>query len=169
MTNWARIQKALNENMSYSLESNDNDIYIFSVRGASGNTYTTEISEFPKCSCPDYVQRRTRCKHQVLCLIKEFGCSVTDTALEASHIELQKYHCTCESECCICMANISGNDIKWECNQCEKIIHFSCMQEWVTLGKKRDIHPSCPMCRFNIEKRFNFSEVKRLPSFHDFP
>jgi hypothetical protein len=56
----------------FFIESHDNDEYAksFDVMGSTGNVYTVNISNNTSCSCPDYKQRKSRCKHVYFILIK---------------------------------------------------------------------------------------------------
>lgn len=42
----------------------------FEIIGSTGNIYTVKINRFPSCSCPDYRQRQSTCKHIYFTLSK---------------------------------------------------------------------------------------------------
>lgn len=42
----------------------------FTVLGTTGTVYTVTIDECPKCTCPDFRQRKKRCKHIYFILIR---------------------------------------------------------------------------------------------------
>lgn len=46
---------------------------LFDVMGASGRSYVVKICNRPECSCPDFTNRRKRCKHIYFVLIKIMG------------------------------------------------------------------------------------------------
>jgi len=48
----------------------DENIASFEIIGSTGNIYTVKINRFPSCSCPDYRQRQTTCKHIYFTLSK---------------------------------------------------------------------------------------------------
>mgnify|MGYP000990748254 CR=1 FL=1 len=52
------------------LEASDDLKREYIVMGSTGNVYRVEISETPTCTCPDYVQRKCRCKHIYFILLR---------------------------------------------------------------------------------------------------
>lgn len=52
----------------YLIERKNDLTYI--IMGSTGNVYEVEIQKVPTCSCPDYKQRKRRCKHIYFVLLR---------------------------------------------------------------------------------------------------
>lgn len=55
-----------------SLPTTTADSKQYVVMGSTGNVYTVTIEPSPKCTCPDYKQRKNRCKHIYFILFRLF-------------------------------------------------------------------------------------------------
>jgi hypothetical protein len=64
----------------FFIESNDIDVHTksYGVMGSTGNVYTVTISNDITCTCPDYRQRKSRCKHAYFILIRIMGVNEND-------------------------------------------------------------------------------------------
>lgn len=149
MSNWMRIERALHEKMTYELIEDIDGEKIYTVRGSRGIDYTVNIGEDPRCTCPDYVLRGGRCKHQILVLIKDLNYAITDPILNSSSTfdDNLKYESNALKECAICLDDIILNAKIWKCGICSNIIHTECVKKWSAICERHNMRKSCPLCR----------------------
>ncbi len=50
-----------------------------------------------------------------------------------------------ETHCCICIDCIKPNQPVFQCEKCNDIIHYQCMNEWIKMNN------TCPKCRTEID------------------
>ena len=152
--NWRRIERALSQRMSYvKIYETDKNRY-YTVKGNSGHIYHVNIGEQTSCSCPDFVNNRNRCKHQILCFIHDFNIGINNSILHDDRLsiilsELEEFNFQCieGDECPICFDIISKNDLLWNCKQCRKVFHKLCIERWLSLSMISCTRSTCPMCR----------------------
>jgi hypothetical protein len=77
----ARLQRALRQELPFELLSASEEQQQFLVTGSAGTQYTVTIAASPSCSCPDSVHRRSRCKHQLMIMVRALGCDSSDAVL----------------------------------------------------------------------------------------
>ena len=94
--------------------------------GSRGIKYNVCISKEPKCTCPDFKERRGRCKHQILCLIKECGCTADDINLsDSKYIDIKnilsdddELQPKLDCECPICFETLHDVKTNIQCVHC---------------------------------------------------
>ena len=74
-----RIERCFTDNI-YLIESLPQEEHLpfernYLIMGNSGNMYQVTISNEPKCTCPDYVNRSNRCKHIYFVLMRIMNIS----------------------------------------------------------------------------------------------
>lgn len=150
----------------YLVNRNVNDTNAtFDVMGTTGNIYSVKLSGSPTCTCPDFTQRKKRCKHIFFMLAKIF--IVNDphqkkfTTKEIENL-ISKYQenilkltikynlkslCTeitaknTEDDCVICMdAVLNGEQYVYCKKYCGRCIHLDCYK--MVTSKSQ----SCPYC-----------------------
>lgn len=146
----------------------------FSVMGHSGNIYEIILSGSPTCSCPDFLQRKKRCKHIFFMLTKIFSIndpnkeSFTQNEIEQYinnyKLNIKNFNLKYDSKsnsidvgikdlddnCCICLDIILNGDSYVYCKEyCGKCIHYDCYNMVVKKTSK------CPYCT----KNFKCSEI----------
>ena len=159
--NVSRIIRALYENMSVTLVGSSYYERYFDVIGSRGIKYHVRISKEPTCTCPDFIERKGRCKHQILCLIRECGCTTTDVNLHDSrYIDIEnilndsdQLQPKLDCECPICFETLFDVETNIQCEHCKKIYHKRCMHEWLKTKN------TCPTCR----SAFHLYPFRRLP------
>lgn len=137
----------------------------FDVMGTTGNIYSVKLSGSPTCTCPDFSQRKKRCKHIFFMLAKIFAIDnpnqlkFTTTEIEGyiskykENIEKMtvKYNlkslCSeitaknIEDNCVICMdAVLNGEQYVYCKKSCGRCIHLDCHRMIIAKTQK------CPYC-----------------------
>ena len=148
MLNESRILRALYEDMDVSLTKTSPFKRFYDVTGSRGVVYQVCISDEPSCTCPDFQNRRSRCKHQIKCLTLHLGCSIGDEALyDSKYIDIQTILPTDQDldvgECSICFSTIWFAHA-WTCTQCSNSFHRRCIYNWKRM--------TCPLCRTHISR-----------------
>ena len=157
--NESRIIRALYEDMSVKLIHSSYYERYYEVIGSRGIKYNVRISEWPTCTCPDFRERKGRCKHQILCLIKECGCATDDINLnDSKYIEIKnilndddELQPKLDYECPICFETLHDVKTNIQCIHCKNTYHKRCLNEWLRNQN------SCPTCRSP------FYPIRRLP------
>ena len=150
----------------YLVNRNVNDTNAtFDVMGTTGNIYSVKLSGFPTCSCPDFTQRKRRCKHIFFMLARIFTIeNPHQEKFTASEIEqyIAKYQiniakltvkydlkslCTeigaknTEDNCVICMdAVLNGEQYVYCKKSCGRCVHLDCHDMVIKKTQK------CPYC-----------------------
>jgi len=175
-----RLIKALNEKMFLLSNIQNEDEWIFNVRGQSTNIYEQHLSSKKfSCSCPDHQTKHTFCKHLLFLVVrvgKQFDLGALliqrpktlwkkngfDTCSKSWSKCLSHLVKTCETIessdddiCAICYDDI-GIDNLVECsNSCHNKYHKLCIDKWLEKSK------TCPLCR--VESNFiDFVEEKNI-------
>ena len=69
-----RIERCFTDNLylveSIPQNSNEEKKRIYLIMGSTGNVYSVVITNKPTCTCPDFKQRKKRCKHIYFVLIR---------------------------------------------------------------------------------------------------
>ena len=69
-----RIERCFTDNLylveSIPQNSNEEKKRIYLIMGSTGNVYSVVITNKPTCTCPDFRQRKKRCKHIYFVLIR---------------------------------------------------------------------------------------------------
>lgn len=55
--------------------------------------------------------------------------------------DIEKYYE--DFECCICLRSNEAQQHYWLCQDCNQIIHFNCIDQWVNKKKNNN----CPLCK----------------------
>lgn len=141
----------------------------FEILGTTGNVYTVKLSGSPTCTCPDFSQRKKRCKHIFFMLAKIFN--VTDPHkekftkteiveyIEKYKINISKFivkydikqHCIdvgakcVEDNCAICLDEILNGEQYVYCKKsCGRCVHNDCYNVVIKKTSK------CPYCAQNF-------------------
>ena len=167
-----RIERCYTDNI-YLIESippNDNSPFerVYVIMGHSGHVYNVTINNHPKCTCPDYVQRKNRCKHIYFVLMRIMNIdnysdkSYTDEELEEMFLNIPPVakNLIYEGEkpkeekevdqkfekgdiCPICLDPLeNGKDLDFCRFSCGKTIHKKCFSMW-----ERTKGSICVFCR----------------------
>ena len=167
-----RIERCYTDNI-YLIESippNDNLPFerVYVIMGHSGHVYNVTINNHPKCTCPDYVQRKNRCKHIYFVLMRIMNIdnysdkSYTDEELEEMFLNIPPVakNLMYEGEkpkeekevdqkfekgdiCPICLDPLeNGKDLDFCRFSCGKTIHKKCFSMW-----ERTKGSICVFCR----------------------
>ena len=150
MSNWARIERAMNETMTYDRVSVIENEKIYKVVGSRGIEYIVTISEKSRCSCPDFSLRGGRCKHQILIMIKDLNYAITDPIFGEKAKSNQRYDSNIQKECSICLDCIQFDDFIWNCKTCSNILHIECIRKWTSMCDRHNMRNSCPLCRSSV-------------------
>ena len=66
-----RLERALVQKLYFIEEIIvDDTTRNYLIMGSTGNVYTVTISKSSKCTCPDYIKRKAKCKHIFFVLMK---------------------------------------------------------------------------------------------------
>ena len=69
-----RIERCFTDNLylveSIPQNSKEEKKRIYLIMGSTGNVYSVVITNKPTCTCPDFRQRKKRCKHIYFVLIR---------------------------------------------------------------------------------------------------
>jgi len=156
--NWRRIERALNQPMTYVKKKDTGKTLHFLVTGSLGNLYNVSIGEETSCSCPDFSNNKNRCKHQILCLLNEFNVGINNDILHDGRLSFQlselvesNSQCIEGDDCPICFDEINIKDRSWNCKQCLKSFHKFCIDRWLSLSMISNRYSTCPMCRSLID------------------
>ena len=149
-----RYKRALSEPIDFELvEMVEKDYsYIFNVSGSTGKEYIVSIKREKKseCTCQDFTLRKKMCKHIICILMKHFTFNLDkirelennpDYGLDnvPSSVSLPGEACpVCFQDC---------GTVEWNCQQCQKIFHYTCISQWFEILSKQNMQLSCPMCR----------------------
>lgn len=151
----------------------DKDCVMFRIIGSTGKTYDVSVSANTSCTCPDYKNRESPCKHIYFVLNKLLRCSdaLWKKGTDFSEIQLRevlsgvyrildekwvqetlpkKNHAvepkvdTCQ-ECPLCLEDFQvGEKMTWCNKQCGYVFHFACFS--------RCKNKLCPMCRAELNQ-----------------
>lgn len=151
-----RLRRAMNEKSMkvLSFEVTDDNLS-FEVCGSTENEYTICFSDDHfTCTCPDFVKRRTFCKHVYLVFLKILqivpdvdasGNSVDTTLVRQKFEEYRS--CPIDmreaQECPICFDGFEG--APFVCTACRNGFHRACIDEMLSRGRS-----GCPMCRSEL-------------------
>lgn len=150
-----RKQRSIKEKI-YLIEINGNE---YLIMGSSGNVYTITINNTPSCTCPDYLIRKTNCKHLYFVLDRVLG--VTDIGIDKNimadekikikyrKLEQQKIKNKkidddkLDDICPLCLDELeNGEELDWCKAMCGKYVHKSCF-----VICSRAYQAKCPYCR----------------------
>jgi hypothetical protein len=169
-----RYHRALKERIYLLSAKQNEDNFIFSVRGSSLNIYEQKLDkEKFYCSCPDHITRETFCKHLLflvgrvaeqktmarnLCIYSHLWDEnhfniISEDLIERLKKRLNtdtKKNCKEENmnleDCPICFEKMEGNDDIYKCkNTCNNYFHYDCIKKW--LYSKSNEQSTCPLCR----------------------
>ena len=159
----------------YLVNRNVNDqTAIFNIMGTTGNIYEVKLSGSPTCTCPDFSQRHSRCKHIFFMLAKIFNVKDPNqknfTSEEISQYinnykaNIAKFNIKydiiagsidvgikgLDDDCCICLDTVLNGDKYVYCKTtCGRCIHADCYNMVVKKTLK------CPYC----SNTFKCSEI----------
>ena len=108
----------------HNISIEDYDSNIFKIKGHSGNIYNTTSNS---CTCPDFIHRKTVCKHMIFIKNNKVSNNIIDIK------DNDKFTCL------ICFNNCEKKTFK--CDNCNRYYHISCINEWFKYNN------SCPVCR----------------------
>ena len=146
----------------------------FNVMGTTGNIYEIKLLGSPTCTCPDFCQRKSRCKHIFFMLAKIFLVKdphqvfFSQTEIE-NYIKIYKdninkfnikyntkLNCVdvgikgIDDDCCICLDPILNGDPYVYCQtKCGRCVHSDCYNMVIKKTLK------CPYC----SNTFKCSEI----------
>lgn len=165
-----RMQRGKTQKIYLVNRNVDDSTATFNVMGTTGNIYEVKLSGSPTCSCPDFCQRRNRCKHIFFMLAKIFAIknpyqatfskaeienyikSYKDNILKFSIKYDVKLNCTdvgpkcIEDDCCICLDPILNGDPYVYCKKtCGRCVHTDCYNMVIKKTSK------CPYCQNNFK------------------
>jgi hypothetical protein len=114
-----------------------------------------------RCSCPDHVNRQTRCKHIYFCfsrvlkldpdkldnvtieqLISSISAYVRRRRDLSAQNEGDRRQIGPDDECPICFEPLANEATVWCMNSCRNNIHKGCMLSWIQASGT-----TCPLCR----------------------
>lgn len=160
-----RIERAKTQKIYLCNRNIDDTCAKFDVIGTSGNIYTVKLNGTPECTCPDFSQRKKRCKHIFFMLTKIFN--ITDPYKEkfstSEIVELNNKYKTniskfivnydskkecidvgakcLDDDCAICLDSIlNGTEYVYCQKICGRCVHVDCYNMIITKTKK------CPYC-----------------------
>jgi len=157
-----RLKRAVNEKSMKVLSCTCTDDHLdFLVCGSTENEYTISFKENHfTCSCPDFVKRRTFCKHvylvyliviQIVPDIDEAsgGGNTVDTSVilsaYATNYASRSVEMRESNECPICFDEFAEGQTPFVCSLCRNGFHDSCVTEMRNRG-----HTNCPFCRSEL-------------------
>ena len=91
--------------------------------------------------------------------------NTNDNLCKKSHFKLNskdKYNCHDSLICSICSDNVLQNDDIYKCKNCDNIIHYSCMNNWIRYNS------ICPLCRFDIKEEITDTFIEWIDNHLDF-
>lgn len=178
--------RALNQKL-YLIESIDINQYEkeYVVMGSTGNVYNVKINDEPSCNCPDYTQRKNRCKHIYFVLIRIMNVkkadqtcynkkelknmfkhipSVTDFLKVSSDIKKNYDNMKnkkisekdLDDSCPICLDDLLNGEKLLTCKySCGKHVHDFCFNMY----NKNKLKKECLYCKHSLdmEKYINLS------------
>lgn len=106
----SRLQRAINEKSMKILEfTHENDILEYRVLGNTGTVYkvTFEPHQFT-CTCPDFLKRKSQCKHAYLVYIKIFEM-LPDLQREQNHLTSDEFVQMCMKHQMFVSGSTSGS------------------------------------------------------------
>lgn len=151
-----RLRRAMNEKSMkvLSFEITD-DVLSFEVCGSTENEYTICFSNDQfTCTCPDFVKRRTFCKHVYLVFLKILqivpNIDTSGNTIDTTHVrqKFEEYRSRPiemreAQECPICFDDFDRPP--FVCTACRNGFHRACIDEIISRG-----HSGCPMCRSEL-------------------
>lgn len=149
-----RFKRALSQEIFFELLIEDEgDTDQFRVVGTTGQTYSVSIkkNQTSECTCKDYEIRKEMCKHILAIFIKHYCLSLTQIRSMfngASFNDVPRNTSLNGDDCPVCF--IPCRNDEWNCEQCLKTFHYTCMSEWCQISLRQNIPPSCPMCRHPV-------------------
>lgn len=150
----------------------DDNNAMFDVMGTTGNIYSVKLTGSPTCTCPDFCQRKKRCKHIFFMLAKLFD--VPDPHKEkftekeiVDYIKKYKTNIakftvkfdlkalcldvganSIDDNCVICMDEIlNGEDYVYCKKSCGRCVHHDCFDKVI----RAKFSSKCPYCMQKFE------------------
>jgi predicted nucleic acid-binding Zn finger protein len=145
----------------------DDALLRFFVQGGSGAQYEVAVHRTITCSCPDFQNRRRKCKHILFVMARVLRLSQAEledlgpdvvmdaetrarlheraTSAEERRTVPRPSHREPDTECGICCEVFAHTSVVRDCTTCWHTAHQACLRAW-TLAMRRDSR-SCPYCR----------------------
>lgn len=163
----AKIKRAMKQRIFLLNAKYNNEEWKFHVQGTTGNIYTLKMCKGNQtCSCPDFIQRGSICKHIIFIVCRVAQCtenlrklknndvfeSIPDlNAKLVNRLSRRIKEKTINQEnnytddCIICFEELGLVPDKNKCKVCKIVYHTKCLNRWLTVNK------SCAQCRTKWE------------------